>query len=59
MKTATRVSRKGLIALTLASMFATGSGTMAFFSIVDAADITTIGKSGATATKAAVRVDPP
>ena len=59
MKTATRVSRRGLIALTLASMFATGSGTMAFFSIVDAADITTIGKSGATATKAAVRVDPP
>jgi hypothetical protein len=52
-KTETRVSRTGLILLAL------GVGTLLFVSIVEAANITTIGKTGATATKLAVRVDPP
>jgi hypothetical protein len=52
-KTETRVSRTGLILLSLAC------ATTLFVSIVEAANITTIGKTGATATKLAVRVDPP
>lgn len=53
LKSETRVSRTGLILLALAG------GTLLFVSIVEAANITTIGKTGATATKLAVRVDPP
>jgi flagellum-specific peptidoglycan hydrolase FlgJ len=40
-------------------MAATAAGTMVLVSTVQAANITTIGKSGATATKSAVRLDPP